>query len=449
MTRTGRTLHLAFVSAVVSLVAVFAAVGSTIPLFNIYRAEDGFTNADISLTVVAYSAATLGTLMVFGRLSNHLGRRPTAIASLGLLVLGCLLLLNLHDIGTLIAGRLLMGLGAGLASSNVTAYIVDAAPARPTWLASVASSQTVMFGLAVGAIASGALVQFGPWPRHLIYLVVVGMLLLSAVLVAISPETVTPIPGVWRSLRPRVRIPVRLTRLLPVAAAVFVATWATGAFYQAFVPALVEDQLHTNSSLVLGLVFAAYMGTSALGAPIGGWFSPATAQRIGMIAFLTGWAGLITAISTGALALFIAATVVAGASQGIAISAATRGLLDGSTVADRAPTFSVIYLICYSAATFPSLISGQLSNTFSLPQIALGYGGLALLATLFTVVGARNPRGTIAGDFRPSIMTDLTVTPSKTTLSSTTRSISTLASTPRVLPREANSRADSLKMQKG
>jgi hypothetical protein len=52
-TRGGRTLRLAFVSAVVSLVAVFAAVGSTIPLFNIYRAEDGFTNAGISMTVVA------------------------------------------------------------------------------------------------------------------------------------------------------------------------------------------------------------------------------------------------------------------------------------------------------------------------------------------------------------------------------------------------------------
>ena len=175
--------------------AAFAAVGSTIPLFNIYRAEDGFTNADISLTVVAYSAATLSTLLVLGRLSNHVGRRPTAIASLGLLVLGCLLLLNVHDIGILIAGRLLMGLGAGLASSTLTAYIVDAAPARPTWLASVASSQTVMLGLAVGAIASGALVQFGPWPRDLIYLVVIGLLLLSAALVAISPETVTPTPG--------------------------------------------------------------------------------------------------------------------------------------------------------------------------------------------------------------------------------------------------------------
>lgn len=389
--RQGRPLRLAFISGVVSLIAVFAAAGSTIPLFNIYRAEEGFTNAGISLTVVVYSAATLSTLLVLGRLSNHVGRRRTAIASLGLLVVGCLLLLSVHDIGILIAGRLLMGLGAGLASSSLTAYIVDAAPPRPTWLASVASSQTVMLGLAVGAIASGALVQFGPWPRDLIYLVVISLLLLSAALVAISPETVTPSPGGWRSLRPSVRVPVRVRHLLPVAVAVLLGTWATGAFYQAFVPALVEDQLHTNSSLVLGLVFAAYMGPSALGAPLGGRLSPAAAQRIGMIAFLVGWIGIITAIATGTLPLFIVATIVAGAAQGIAISAATRGLLYGSSLADRAPIFAVLYLLSYSGATFPSLLSGQLSRTFSLPQIALGYGVLALIATLFTAIAARGP----------------------------------------------------------
>ena len=389
--RRGRTLTPAFYSAVPALVAAFAAVGSAIPLFNIYRAEDGFTNAGISMTVVAYSAATLTTLLMMGRLSNHVGRRSTALASLGLLVLGCLVLLNVHHIGILIAGRLLMGLGAGLASSSLTAYIVDAAPARPTWLASVASSQTVMLGLAVGAIASGALVQFGPWPRKLIYLVAVSLLLVSAMLIAISPETVTPTSGAWRSLRPSVGVPARVRHLLTVAAGVFLPTWATGAFYQAFVPALVEDQLRTNSSLVLGLVFAAYMAPSALGAPLGGRFSPAGAQRIGMTAFLAGWIGVIIAISSGALALFIAATIVAGAGQGIAISAATRGLLYGSVLADRAPIFTVVYLLSYSGATIPSLISGQLANTFSLPQIALGYGALALMATLFTVIAARNP----------------------------------------------------------
>ncbi|MFC7656431.1 hypothetical protein ACFQV8_08010 [Pseudonocardia benzenivorans] len=77
-----------------------------------------------------------------------------------------------------------------------------------------------------------------------------------------------------RSLRPSVRVPARVRSLVPVVAAVSLATWATGAFYQAFVPALVEEQLRTDSSLVLGLVFAAYMAPSALGAPLGGRFTP-------------------------------------------------------------------------------------------------------------------------------------------------------------------------------
>src|SRR5438552_229664 len=140
------------------------------------------------MAVAAYAVGTIAALLVLGRLSNHLGRRLTAISSLGLLLLGCLPLLNVHDIDTLLAGRLLVGVGTGLASSSLTSYIVDAAPSRPEWLASVSSSQGPMLGLTVGAIASGALVQFGPWPRVLIYLVCVGFLLLSAALIAISPS---------------------------------------------------------------------------------------------------------------------------------------------------------------------------------------------------------------------------------------------------------------------
>jgi hypothetical protein len=87
---------------------------------------------------------------------------------------------------------------------------------------------------------------------------------------------------------------------------------------------------------------------------------------------------------------YSAATIVAGASQGIAISAATRGLLHGSTPADRAPVFSAIYLLSYSGATIPALIAGRLSNTFPLPQIALGYGALALVATVFTVIAGHD-----------------------------------------------------------
>ncbi|WP_247487747.1 hypothetical protein [Bradyrhizobium sp. 17] len=49
----GGTLRLVFVSAVVSLVVSSAAAAAAIPLYNIYRAEDGFTNVGISIAVVA------------------------------------------------------------------------------------------------------------------------------------------------------------------------------------------------------------------------------------------------------------------------------------------------------------------------------------------------------------------------------------------------------------
>src|SRR4051812_37129870 len=135
------TLPLAFFSAVVSLVVSFATAAAPIPLYNIYRAEDGFTNAGISMAVVTYSVGTIAALLVLGRLSNHLGRRHAAIASLGLTLMGCLVLLDVHDIDILLAGRLLVGVGTGLASSSLSSYIVDAAPRQPEWLASVASRQ--------------------------------------------------------------------------------------------------------------------------------------------------------------------------------------------------------------------------------------------------------------------------------------------------------------------
>ena len=389
--RPDRRHRLAFGSAVAALAISFAANAAPVPLYNVYRSQDGLTNGAVSLAVVAYSFGTIAALLLLGRLSNYWGRRRTAIASVVLVVLGCLMLLEVHSTGSLVAGRLLMGVGSGVASTSLTAYIVDTAPSRPAWLASVASSQGPMFGLAVGAVGSGALVEFAPWPRQLVYAVIVVLLVLTALLIALSPETVTPRVGAWRSLRPQVGLPGRVTHLVPVAAAVFLATWATGSFYQALVPALVEDQLHTTSPLTIGLVFASYMAASAFGAPLAGRFRPATAQRIGMLAFLVAMAGIITAISFGRLPLFIAATVLAGASQGVAISATVRGLLFGSTLADRAPIFSVIYLLSYSGAAFPSLIAGALSDTVSLPTIALGYGGLTLAATAFTVLAARDP----------------------------------------------------------
>ena len=56
----GGKLQLAFLSAIVSLVVSFAAAAAPIPLYNTYRAENGLTNAGISMAIVAYAAENSG-----------------------------------------------------------------------------------------------------------------------------------------------------------------------------------------------------------------------------------------------------------------------------------------------------------------------------------------------------------------------------------------------------
>lgn len=390
---TSDALRRTFVVASASLVAVFAASAAPVPVFNVYRAENGLTTADLSLSVVAYFAGTIIALLCLGRLAHHLGRRPVGLATLLTMIAGSLVLLDVTGLGALVAGRFLMGIGAGLASSALTSYIADSAPDRPAWVAGVVTSQAPMLGLTIGSVISGALVQYVPGARVWVYVVMAALLALCLLLMLGCRETGEPTPGVWRSLRPRVSVPARARSLLPVALSVFTATWALGAFYQSFVPTIARDQLHSDNALVVSLLFAAYMAPSVAGAPLVGRLLPATAQRLGMVVFVVGVTGILVALVTTSVVVMTTATIVASVGQGMGVSASMRALLLGSTAAERPSLMAAIYLACYTGAMVPSIIAGQLSHVLPTVTIAFGYGVLALVATAITLVFARNPSG--------------------------------------------------------
>src|SRR3954469_23319154 len=271
--------RLGFAAAACSLVAVFAASASPIPLYELYRRADGLSHADLSLTAVAYFVAVMAALLVLGRLSNHVGRRPVALAALAVTAAGTLVLTDVHSVAPLITGRMLQGIGCGLASSALAAFIVDSAPASQASLASAVTTGSPMVGLTIGALGSGALAEYGPSPRTLVYLLAAGALAACAVLILAARETVTRAPGAVASLRPRISVPPAARRLLPAATATFVATWALGGFYQAFGPSVAADQRATTNRLTAAVVFASLMAPSAIGAPLAGRTPPAMAQR--------------------------------------------------------------------------------------------------------------------------------------------------------------------------
>ena len=213
-----------FLAASLSFVAVFAASASPVPLYEIYHRTSRVTKTDLSLTAVAYFVAALTALLVFGRLSNYLGRRLVSIAALLVTACGSLVLTDVRGPGPLILGRILQGLGAGLASSAIAAYIVDSAPRSPRWLAASVTTGAPMVGLTIGALGSGALVHYGPHPRMLVYVIVAAVLALCALLVALGRDAVKRTAGAAASLRPQLHVPPAARRFLPVASATFVAT---------------------------------------------------------------------------------------------------------------------------------------------------------------------------------------------------------------------------------
>ena len=136
--------RIGFFAAAGSLVTIFAASASAIPLYELYRRADGLSHADLAMTAVAYFVAIIVALLVLGRLSDHLGRRPVAVAALVLVAAGTLVLTDVHSVTPLIAGRALQGLGCGLASSAIAAFVVDSAPPSNASLASVVTTASPM-----------------------------------------------------------------------------------------------------------------------------------------------------------------------------------------------------------------------------------------------------------------------------------------------------------------
>ena len=384
-------LRLTFVAATASLVLVFAGSGTPIPLFNTYRAEDGITNADLAMVSVVYLVAAASSLLVLGRLSNHLGRRPVAIAGLALAALACLILIGTHGVHHLMAARLLQGLAVGIAASALGSYAIDSAPERPRWLAAAVTGSAPIVGVPTGALLSGALVGYAPAPRVLVYLVMTALLACCIVLVALSAETVPRRQGALASLRPRLQVPAGSSRLLLAAGAVFVATWSFGSFYQSFGPAATAQWLGTTNPLVNAVVFSSVMVLGPVGGPLTGRLAPAIGLRLAMVLFMLAVIGAVASLAHGAVLPFIAASLVAGFAQGAASTSGIRALLAGTQLEERAGLLATIYLIAYSAGAFPGIIAGQLTGRFDLLQIAMGYAALGVAASLVAILAARNP----------------------------------------------------------
>ena len=141
---------------------LFAAAAPS-PLYGVYQARWRFSAITLTAVFGVYALGVLVALLVFGSVSDYLGRRRVISVALAAGAGACGLFLAAHGVGLLFAARALTGAAVGIAAGAAGAALIDLQPAG-SGRGPVVISAANLTGLAVGGLGTSALVQYGPAP---------------------------------------------------------------------------------------------------------------------------------------------------------------------------------------------------------------------------------------------------------------------------------------------
>ena len=365
-----------------TVVALLAASSAPSPLYPVYQQEFGFSALELTTIFAVYVLAVLVSLLTVGRLSDFVGRRPVLAGALLVEAAAMAVFLAAADAHWLLAARVVQGLATGAAIGVLGAYLLDLQPADGRRLGSLVNSVAPAAGLGIGALGTGLLVQYGPYPTRLTFALLAGVFAVLAAVTATLPETVRPVPGALASMRPRVAVPSRARRPFAAALPTMLSTWALGGLMLSVGGSVVRTVFDRPSTAVVGIVLAAFAGSAAVTGVLVSPLEPARIERLGTLALAAGTATFLVALDVSSLALFVTAAVVAGGGFGSAFLGSMRSLTQLAEPHERAALLSAVFVVSYLALSVPALAAGVLIPRIGLLDTTIGYAGLVAAGAL-------------------------------------------------------------------
>ncbi len=136
------------------LAYAFAAImlGTTLPtpMYALYADRMHFTVLTTTVIFATYAVGVLFALLVFGRWSDAVGRRPMLLAGALCAIASAVVFLIAHSVPELLIGRLLSGLSAGIFTGTATAAVIESAPEGWRDRAPAVATVANMGGLGLG-----------------------------------------------------------------------------------------------------------------------------------------------------------------------------------------------------------------------------------------------------------------------------------------------------------
>jgi MFS family permease len=374
-----------------SMIAVMF-MGSTIvtPLYSLYAKQFGFSPIVLTLIYAAYVIGNLVSLFFFGGVSDRAGRRRIVLRAMALAALSTGIYLFATSTPWLVAARVLSGFSIGLGAGTGTAWIaeLDAEDRTRATLVAVVSN---FAGLGLGPLISGLLAEYSSRPLQLPFLIYVGVVAITAVFIARSPETVNNHPAPNTTRRNSVAVP-RSIRARFIAPAITAFTvFSLYGFYFSLAPGVLIDSLHLSNRAIGGAVVFELGLVAAATIMVTRRLASGASMRLALILLVPTLALLIAAQAQGSLSLLLLGTALSGISGALGYRGSLQVVNQIAPADQRAGVSSVYFIVCFIGNSLPVIAVAVLTrafdslvadSAFAVTLAALALGALALSARL-------------------------------------------------------------------
>jgi MFS family permease len=385
--------------ASVGFALAIAMLGTTLPtpLYALYRDQFGFSELMITVIFAIYAAGVIASLVLFGRLSDQVGRRRMLLPGLALSALSAVAFLIADGLDLLIVGRVLSGLSAGIFTGTATATLVDLAGPKQRGRATLLATIANMGGLGCGPLLAGFLSQWAGSPLRLVFWVDLALLVPAAIAIWAMPE-----PVAARS-RPRLRpqwltVPAEMRTTFVQAALAGFAGFAVLGLFTAVAPAFLGQELGVTSRAVVGLVVFAVFAASMVGQVMLERVPQAAAIPAGCMALIAGMGSLALGLALSSLALLVLGGVIAGFGHGLAFRAGLTEVNARAPADKRGEVASSFFVVMYVGISLPVIGVGLLAEATGLRTAGLTFSAAvaAVSITVLVMLGREGASRTVA-----------------------------------------------------
>ena len=263
-----------------------AAPAMTYPL---YGAEWHLSPVVTTAIFAVYPLFVVGVLILFGDMSDYIGRRATMLFGLAASMIGVLLFAVASNVYWIFLGRAFMGIGVGLSASPSAAALVEFSPAAQSKRAGSITTAAQSLGLALATLVGGALIEYAPFPTRLNFWVLFAVIAVIFTATWFLPRhTSTEASGPWRPKIPRV--PQSLYKIFATSTVAITIGYALGAIMMSLGAHIAHDLIGSNNRLVNGAAMSLLAITSGIAAVSGKRLAPSFSMLFGGLASLWVWA---------------------------------------------------------------------------------------------------------------------------------------------------------------